>query len=128
MVWTLAIFWLVYWFFRLSKGRDLGGARRLWMGRVISAVGAFVILVIHWLVVGSLVDALWPDLGYEGAAVILAEVAVILSGALIRGYLVPRGVYVRFGVRCSSALDATPDGRRRARVRIGRVQFAGGRH
>ena len=109
MVWTLAIFWLVYWSFRLSKGRDLGGARRLWMVRVISAVGAFLVVVIHWLVVGSLVNALWPDLGYEGVAAILAEVAVILSGALIWGYLVPKGVYARFGVRASSALDATPD-------------------
>ena len=110
MVWALAIFWLVYWSFRLSKGRNLGGARRLWMVRLISAVGAFVVVVIHWLVVGSLVDALWPDLGYEGVAAILAEVAVILSGALIWGCLVPRGVYARFSVRSFSALDATPDG------------------
>ena len=110
MVWTLAIFWLVYWSFRFSKGRNLGGARRLWMVRVISAVGAFVVVVIHWLVVGSLVDALWPDLGYEGVAAILAEVAVILSGALIWGYLVPRGVYAMLGGRSSSSLDATPNG------------------
>lgn len=108
MVWTLATGWIVYCSFGLSKGRDFGGARRLWMVRVISAVGAFVVVVIHWLVVDSLVDALWPDLGYEGVAAILAEVAVILSGVLIWGYLVPKGVYARFGARSFSALDATP--------------------
>ena len=102
MVWTLAIFWLVYWSFRLSKGRDLGGARRLWMVRVISAVGAFIVVAAHWLVVVSLVDALWPDLGYEGVTAILAEVTVILSGALIWGYLVPKGVYAKLGARSSS--------------------------
>ncbi len=110
MVWTLAIFWLVYWSFRLSKGPDLGGSRRLWMVRVVSAVGAFVVVVIHWLAVGSLVDALWPDLGYEGVAAILAEAAVVLSGALIWGYLVPKVMYAKLGVRSSSTLDATPNG------------------
>ena len=110
MVWTLAIAWLVYWAFRLSKGRDLASSRRLWTVRVISAVGAFVVVVVHWLVVGSVVDALWPDLGYESAVAILAEVAVILSGALIWGYLVPKGVYAMFGSGSASALDAGPDG------------------
>ena len=110
MSWTLATGWIAYWAFRLSKGRDLGGAGRLWKALLISAVGAFVAVVIHWLVVGSAVDALWPDLGYEGVAAILAEVAVILSGGLVWEYLVPRGVYAMLGAGSSSALDASPDG------------------
>ena len=110
MVWIFAIGWIVYWSFRLLKDRDLGGSRRLWRVRVTSAAGAFVFVVPHWLLVGSLVDALWPDLGHEGVAATLAEVAVVLSGALIWGYLVPQGAYSRLCVRSPSSLGATPDG------------------
>lgn len=110
MLWVLAIGWITYWSFRLSQGRDLGGTRRTWTVRTMAWVVAFVAVVVHWFVVGAVVDALWPGLGYEGVAAIVAEAAVIASGALVWGYLVPKAVCAKLVVRSPSALDVTPDG------------------
>ena len=110
MVWTFAICWIVYWSFRSSKGRDLGSSVRLWTVRVIALVSALVAVVAHWLVLGSVVDGLWPGLGYEGVAAILAEATVIVSGALLWGYLIPKWLFARFGASASSEIDDTADG------------------
>lgn len=118
MLWVFAIGYIAYWTVRLTRGRRFASARRRWTVRVLTLTAALAAVIIHWFALGAVVDAIWPGLGYDGAAAVLAEAGVIASGALAWGWLVPRLICARLGARPSrSAPGLAPDD---AGTRVGR--------